>query len=61
MKNLLKRLKSKTYWLAIFVTISSNLPNIRDLLADHYGVTAMIIAVAIAALREVTTKPVNEK
>jgi hypothetical protein len=34
---------------------------ISDILGKYYGLTAVIIAVAIAALREVTTQPVSDK
>lgn len=61
MKSTIKRLKSKTYWLAILVAISSQLPLAKDFLAEYYGITAVVIAVAIAALREATKAPVSEK
>lgn len=61
MKSIIKRFKSKTYWLAILIALSSQLPLAQDLLAEFYGPIMIIISVAIAALREVTTKPVSEK
>ncbi len=56
-----KRLKSKTYWLAICVAMSSQLPVIKDLLAEYYGITSVVLAVAIAALREMTKTSVEDK
>jgi len=61
MKSILKRFKSKTYWLAILTAASSQLPLIKDMLSEYYGVTALVIAVLIAAMREATDKPVSEK
>lgn len=56
-----QRLKSRTYWLAIFVAVSANLPGLSGLLGEYYGLTSVVIAVLIAALREITTVPVSEK
>jgi len=61
MKSIIKRLKSKTYWLAILVVISAKLPLMEGFLAEHYGITTMVIAVAIAVLRELTKEPVSNK
>lgn len=61
MKSTIKRLKSKTYWLAILVAASAQLPLAKDFLADYYGITAIVIAIAIAALREATRAPVSDK
>ncbi len=58
---IIKRLKSKTYWLAILVAVSANLPGLSELLGQYYGLTSLIIAVLIAALREVTKEPVSAK
>lgn len=61
MKSIIKRLKSKTYWLAILVAASAQLPLSKEFLAEYYGITSIVLAVAIAALREATKTPVNEK
>lgn len=61
MKAIWKRLKSRTYWLSILLAVSANLPVISDFLGKYYGVTLMVVAVLIAALREVTKEPVSGK
>ena len=61
MKFILDRFKSRTYWLALLTAASPQLPLVKDFLADYYGITALVIAVLIAALREATTKPVGGK
>ncbi len=43
------------------MALSSQLPLVKDLLAEYYGITTLVIAVSIAALREATKTPVNEK
>lgn len=58
---LIQRLKSRTYWLAILVAVSANLPGLSGLLGEYYGLASLVIAVLIAGMREVTTKPVSEK
>lgn len=58
---LLKRAKSRTYWLALVVAVSSQLPLIKDLLAENYGITAMALTVIIAVLREDTNKALKDK
>lgn len=58
---LIKRLKSKTYWLAILVAASAQLPLAKEFLSEYYGAISIVLAVAIAALREATKTPVNEK
>lgn len=61
MNRIWKRLKTRTYRLAIFIAISSNLPLVSDLLGKYYGITALVIAVLVAYHRELTTKPVSER
>ena len=56
-----KRLKSKTYWLAICVAASAQLPAVKDMLAEYYGITSVVLALAIAALREMTKTSVEDK
>ena len=58
------RLKSKTYWFAFTLTllgpVEMNFHLMKDLLGDYYGVSFIVIAVAVAALREVTNGPVGK-
>lgn len=60
-----KRLKSKTYWLAIALSAltvaQEQLPALKDVLQDNYSLVMFAVAVAIAVLREVTTKPLSDK
>jgi len=60
-KTIWQRIKSKTYWLAIMVAVSANLPGLRDILGDHYGLVSLVVAVLIAALREATKEPISAK
>ena len=57
------RLKSKTNWVAlligIFGILQTNIPMLQDMLGKYYGVSYMVIAVVMFALREVTTGPVK--
>ena len=61
----MKALKSKTIGfsliLAILGTVEMNMPLIRDMLGEYYGVSFMVIAVCVAGLRAVTNKPLAEK
>ena len=61
MKSIIKRLKSKTYWLSILLAASGQLPLAEEFLGEYYGIVAMITAVLVAAMREATNKPISEK
>jgi len=61
MNSIIKRLKSKTYWLSILVAASGQLPLAEEFLGEYYGVVSMVIAALIAAMRESTNKPLSEK
>ncbi len=58
-------LKSKTInfsvALAILGVVEINMPLVKDTLGDYYGISFMVIAVCVAALRAVTNKPLAEK
>lgn len=60
-----QRLKSKTYWLAIAITVlgavQANYPHIKELLGEHSGIAYTGIAVLVALLRELTKEPVSAK
>ena len=62
---ILQRFKSKTYWLALLVTILPVLQSNWSLLQQYFGeyqnLVYVVIGVFIAILREVTTKPLSEK
>jgi uncharacterized membrane protein len=66
MKAIAKRLKSKTYWAAIFgtalVVLEQNGGVISGYLPAEYRSLAVLVwPVLMIALREVTTKPVADK
>ena len=61
MKSIAKRLKSRTYWLGILTAASAALPEMRDFLAQYYGIVAVLLGISIAALREVTTNSIGDK
>lgn len=66
MKAIIKRLKSKTYWTAIFgtvlVVLDQNAQIISSYLpANMQGLTVLMWPVLMVALREITKTPVSEK
>lgn len=65
MKALSKRLKSKTYWLAIFTAAigiaESNVGLLRDALGEHYGYAFIALAIVSMVVREATNGPVSDK
>lgn len=66
MKQLLQRLKSKTYWLAIVVGVLGAVqiawPTMLPVMGEKlFGWTTLIIGVAVALLREVTREPLQDK
>lgn len=67
MKKITKRLRSKTIWLGIAVQVlgaltlmQSNLGNL-NIPAEYVGWAAVGVGTLIGILRELTTKPLNEK
>jgi hypothetical protein len=64
-KNVLNRLKSKTYWLAIVTAgigiLEANIGLLRDNLGEHYGYAFVAVAVLSMAVREATYGPVGDK
>ena len=64
MKELLT-LKSKTinlsYVVAAFGAAQMYLPEMKVMLGEYYGLIFMVVGVAYAVLRKVTTKPLSEK
>lgn len=65
MKALAKRLKSKTYWLAMFTAslgiIEANVGLLREALGEHYGYAFIVVAILSMAVREATHGPVSDK
>lgn len=65
MDKILKRLKSKTYWLAIITAgvgvVEVNMGLMKGLLGDWYGVAFVAVALLSMAIREVTTGSVSDK
>lgn len=66
MRAIIKRLKSKTYWAAIFgtalVVLEQNSGVVSGYLPAEYRSLAVLVwPVLMIALREVTTKPVSDK
>ena len=57
--------KSKTinfsYVLAAFGVVEQNLPMIKEMIGDYYGLVFIGISAIVAVLRKVTTKPLSEK
>ena len=47
--------------LAAFGAVEQNLPMVKEQLGDYYGFVFMGVAVVVAVLRKVTTKPVGQK
>lgn len=47
--------------LAIVGTLELNIHLLQDMLGDYYGISYVGIAVAVAVLRAVTTKPLRDK
>jgi hypothetical protein len=65
-KKLKGMLKSKTMWfsglLMVFGAISDNSDKLQGLLDAHtYNIIMLIVGVAVAALRFVTTQPLDNK
>lgn len=60
-----QRVKSKTYLLSLIVTalgvIQTNYPLIQEQFGEHSGSVFIVIGIAIAVLRELTTKPLKDK
>lgn len=58
------RVKSKTNWTALAITllgvVEMNYPLLKDLLGDWYGVSFIAVGVAMALLREFTKEPVRD-
>ena len=58
-------LRSKTIifsvLLAIVGTLELNIHLLQDMLGDYYGISYVGIAIAVAVLRAVTTKPLRDK
>lgn len=59
------RLKSKTNWTALAITIlgvvDMNYPLLKSLLGDWYGLSYIAIGVTMAVLREFTKESVRDK
>jgi len=58
--------KSRTLWfsfaLVVFGAIFDNFTSIQGVISDrYYGISYIIIGVVVAALRFVTTQPLDEK
>ena len=47
--------------LAIVGTLELNIHLLQDMLGDYYGISYVGIAIAVAVLRAVTTKPLRDK
>lgn len=62
---MLQRLKSKTYWAAIFMAsmsiIEINMPILQPMLGDWYPLVYVGMSIAFMAIREATSKPLSEK
>ena len=61
-----KVFKSKTIWFAIVLSIlgaiQDNIPELKDSISqDSYGTILQCVAIVIAILRTVTTKPLSDK
>lgn len=66
MKNLFKRLRSKTYWYGLGITVVGFLDQyttaISDLIPDGYkGVAVAVLGIGVLILREMTKSPVADK
>lgn len=65
MKAITKRLKSKTYWLAMFTAaigiLEANIGLLREAFGEHYGYAFIVVAVLSMAVREATYGPVRDK
>lgn len=66
MNALIKRIKSKTYWLGAAVVaagfLDQNTQLISQLIPEQYrGLAVSLIGVAVWVLREVTTQPLSDK
>ena len=46
--------------LAVFGTIEQNLPMVKDMIGDNYGLVFIGVSVIVALLRMVTTKPLGD-
>jgi|15BtaG_2_1085339.scaffolds.fasta_scaffold01351_7 hypothetical protein len=57
--------KSKTmylaYALAALVPALENLPALKNVLADNYGIALMSLSIIVGVLRALTTAPLREK
>lgn len=62
---MLQRLKSKTYWAAIFMAgmsiVEVNMPMLQPLLGEWYPLVYTGMALLFMAIREATHKPISEK
>jgi hypothetical protein len=62
---MIKRLKSKTYWLAILMggltLVESNIHLLRDSLGDNWFYVYVGFSILAMVIREATTKPIREK
>ncbi|MDO9304644.1 MAG: hypothetical protein Q7T77_04905 [Sulfuricurvum sp.] len=66
-----KRIRSKTHRAAFFmmsigVVVEGYAPEIKQVVSDHFGMSwgilyAVIFMLVMNALREITTKPIEEK
>ncbi|MFP5504947.1 MAG: hypothetical protein ACLGH6_01995 [Gammaproteobacteria bacterium] len=60
-----KRLKSKTYWLAIATAglgiVEVNMHLLQAALGQYYGAAFIVVALLGMAVREITTGPVADK
>lgn len=60
-----KRLKSKTYWLAIATAglgiVEVNMHLMQEMLGQYYGAAFIVVALLAMAVREMTTGPVTGK
>lgn len=59
------RLKSKTNWTALAVSvlgvIEMNYPMLKPMLGDYYGLSFIAVGIVMAVLREFTKEPVRDK
>ncbi len=62
---MMKRLKSKTYWLNFGVMglgiLVTNFDSIKPLLGEHAGIAFIVISVLGMALREITKGSIQDK
>lgn len=62
---MLKRLKSKTYWLALIMggitIIEANIHFLRDNLGENYTYVYVAFSILAMGIREATKKPIQEK